>query len=179
MAMCGNLNRGGSARVSVHDVVVKAAGLAQRQVPSISVVRSDRVDIAVTIPGPSGLVAPVVRDVATRNISAVPADLADLAVDAGGGSLTPCEFDDGVLAVADVGIYGIDECWTTVDPPQSAMLAVGAVRQEPVVESGAILVCTVMHVTLSVDQRFVDRATAAEWMRAFLDTVTNPIQILM
>ena len=81
--------------------------------------------------------------------------------------------------MSNLGMYGTEEFSAIINPPQSAILAVGATRDEPVVEDGTLAVGTLMRVTLSVDHRPIDGSTAAEWMRAFVDVIENPLEILM
>jgi pyruvate dehydrogenase E2 component (dihydrolipoamide acetyltransferase) len=82
------------------------------------------------------------------------------------------------MSVTNLGMFGTEEFAAIINPPQSAILAVGAVRQEPVVEDAALAVGTVMRVTLSVDHRPVDGVVAAEWMRVFVSLMERPVQIL-
>ncbi|TXI53310.1 MULTISPECIES: dihydrolipoamide acetyltransferase family protein [Mycolicibacterium] len=185
LALRATLNSAGGQKVSVNDLVVKAAARAHTLVPAMNVVWNDdairryqQVDIAVAVASPRGLVTPVVRDVARRSISAVAAELGELAGRARDGKLGQHEIEGGAFCVSNLGMYGTEEFAAIINPPQSAILAVGAARQEPVVDDGALAVGTVMRVTLSVDHRPIDGSTAAEWMRAFVGVVENPVQIL-
>jgi pyruvate dehydrogenase E2 component (dihydrolipoamide acetyltransferase) len=180
-----DLNRIGEPKVSVNDLVVKAAARAHTLVPAMNVIwtdtatrQFDTVDIAVAVGSPRGLVTPVVRDVARRSVSAVARELGQLAARARDGKLRQREIEGGAFCVSNLGMYGTEEFSAIINPPQSAILAVGAAREEPVVEAGAITVGTVMRVTLSVDHRPIDGATAAEWMRAFVDVIENPLEVL-
>ena len=186
LALRADLNRAGDTKVSVNDLVVKAAARAHTLVPAMNVIwtedatrRFGTVDIAVAVASPRGLVTPVVRDVARRSVSTVAADLADLAARAREGKLHQRDIEGGSFCVSNLGMYGTEEFSAIINPPQSAILAVGAARDEPVVEDGALAVGTLMRVTLSVDHRPIDGSTAAEWMRAFVDVIENPLEILM
>ena len=185
LALRADLNSTGEDKVSVNDLVVKAAARAHILVPAMNVIWTDTatrgfdsVDIAVAVASPRGLVTPVVRDVARRAISAVAQELGDLAARARDGKLYQRDIEGGAFCVSNLGMYGTEEFSAIINPPQSAILAVGAARQEPVVEDGALAVGTVMRVTLSVDHRPIDGATAAEWMRAFVAVIENPLEIL-
>jgi len=176
----------GKTKVSVNDLVVKAAARAHALVPTMNVVwtehavrRFDTVDIAVAVASRRGLVTPVVRDVSRRSIITVSADLADLAERARLGKLAQHEIEGGAFCISNLGMYGTEEFSAIINPPQSAILAVGAALSKPVVEAGELAVATVMQVTLSVDHRPIDGSIAAEWMRAFVGIVENPVQILL
>jgi len=119
-----------------------------------------------------------VRDVARRSITAVSAEVSELAERARSGRLAQRDIEGGTFCISNLGMYGTEEFSAIINPPQSAILAVGAARSEPVVQDGELAVATVMRVTLSVDHRPIDGATAAEWMRAFVGTIENPLLIL-
>jgi pyruvate dehydrogenase E2 component (dihydrolipoamide acetyltransferase) len=120
----------------------------------------------------------VVRSVERLSITEVAAATQDLAARAKDKKLQQSELEGGTISVSNLGMYGTEEFSAIINPPHAAILAVGAARQEPVVVDGALAVATVMHVTLSVDHRPVDGATAAEWMRTFLGLLEHPAQIL-
>lgn len=175
-----------AAKVSVNDLIIKAAARAHTIVPAMNVVwtkdavrRFDAVDIAVAVSTNRGLLTPVVRDAARRSLSAVSAEVRELAERARLGTLTQREIEGGSFCISNLGMYGTEEFSAIINPPQSAILAVGAARSEPVVQDGELAVATVMRVTLSVDHRPVDGSIAAEWMRTFVGIVENPLQILL
>jgi pyruvate dehydrogenase E2 component (dihydrolipoyllysine-residue acetyltransferase) len=180
------LNDGSSAaRVSVNDLVIKAVARAHQLVPAMNVIWTpdalhsfDSVDIGVAISGPRGLVTPVVRSVERHAISALAAMIADLIERAGTGRLQQRELEGGTTCVTNLGMFGVEQFSAIINPPQSSILAVGAVHDAPVVKHGKLRVGSVMHVTLSADHRAVDGTTAAEWMRAFVALVEHPVQIL-
>jgi pyruvate dehydrogenase E2 component (dihydrolipoamide acetyltransferase) len=173
-------------KVSVNDLIIKAAARAHTIVPAMNVVwtkdavrRFDVVDIAVAVATNRGLLTPVVRDAARRSLSAVSADVSELAEHARLGSLTQREIEGGSFCISNLGMYGTEEFSAIINPPQSAILAVGATLSEPVVQDGEIAIATVMRVTLSVDHRPIDGSIAAQWMRTFVGIVENPLQILL
>jgi pyruvate dehydrogenase E2 component (dihydrolipoamide acetyltransferase) len=175
----------GTPKVSVNDLVLKAAARAHTLVPAMNVIwtddairRFDAVDIAVAVASDRGLVTPVVRDVARRSITALSAEVAELAERARSGKLAQRDIEGGTFCISNLGMYGTEEFSAIINPPQSAILAVGAARSEPVVTDGELAVASVMRVTLSVDHRPIDGATAAEWMRAFVATIESPLLIL-
>ena len=174
------------AKVSVNDLIIKAAARAHTIVPAMNVVwtkdavrRFDAVDIAVAVATNRGLLTPLVRDAARRSLSAVSADVSALAERARLGRLTQREIEGGSFCISNLGMYGTEEFSAIINPPQSAILAVGAALSEPVVDDGELAIATVMRVTLSVDHRPIDGSIAAEWMRTFVGLVENPLQILI
>ena len=180
------LNDGSSAaRVSVNDLVIKAAARAHQLVPAMNVIWTpdalhsfDSVDVGVAIASPRGLVTPVVRSVERQTISALAAMIADLVERARAGRLQQRELEGGTICVTNLGMFGVEQFSAIINPPQSSILAVGAVHDAPIVKHGKLRVGKVMHVTLSADHRAVDGTTAAEWMRAFVALVEHPAQIL-
>lgn len=179
------LNEGAHVRISVNDLVVKAAARAHQLVPAMNVIWTPAAirsfpsaDISVAIATDGGLVTPVLRAVEQRSVSAVAASVRDFAERARTGALRQEELQGGTLTVTNLGMFGTEEFAAIINPPQSAILAVGAARQEPVVRNGKLNVGTVLRVTLSVDHRPVDGVVAAEWMRAFTALLENPTRIL-
>ncbi|GAA4558881.1 2-oxo acid dehydrogenase subunit E2 [Planotetraspora kaengkrachanensis] len=179
------LNDGAPVRVSLNDLVIKAVAGAHLLVPAMNVVwapdavRSfSSVDVSVAIATERGLVTPVLRSVERMTVSSVASAVKDFAERARAGRLRQDELEGGTISVTNLGMYGTEDFAAIINPPQAAILAVGAARQEPVVRDGGLEVGTVMRVTLSVDHRPVDGVVAAEWMRAFLSLVENPVRIL-
>jgi pyruvate dehydrogenase E2 component (dihydrolipoamide acetyltransferase) len=181
------LNEGASGvRISLTDLVIKAVARAHQLVPAMNVVWTPdavrsftSVDVGVAIASPRGLVTPVLRAVDRSGIAAVAAAVGDLVERAGSGRLTPHELEGGTTTVTNLGMFGTENFAAIINPPQASILAVGAVRSAPVVKKGKLAVGSVMEVTLSVDHRAVDGATAAEWMRAFVSVIQHPAQILL
>jgi pyruvate dehydrogenase E2 component (dihydrolipoamide acetyltransferase) len=177
-----------SARVSVsvNDLVVTAAARAHVQVPAMNVlwapdaVRSfSGVDIAVAVATDRGLVTPVLRNVGQMTLSAVAAATSDLVGRARSGHLQQDELEGGTLTVTNLGMFGTESFAAIINPPQAAILAVGAALEKPVVAKGKLKVGTVMSFTLSIDHRPIDGATAAQWMATFLSLLEQPVRILL
>jgi pyruvate dehydrogenase E2 component (dihydrolipoamide acetyltransferase) len=180
------LNTTGSVRVSVNDFVVLAAARAHVDVPAMNViwtqdaVRSfDRVDVALAVSSDSGLLTPVLRGVDQMSLSAVASATADLVARTRAGTIRQDELEGGALSVTNLGMFGTEKFTAIINPPQSAILAVGAARQEPHVRRGKLTVATRMHVTLSVDHRPIDGALAAQWMSVFLELLEEPVRLLL
>jgi pyruvate dehydrogenase E2 component (dihydrolipoamide acetyltransferase) len=172
-------------KLSVNDFVVKAIALALRQVPAANamwtdeaILRFETVDVSVAVATDGGLMTPVLRDADRKSISATSRELKALAAKARGGKLKPEEFQGGGFTVSNLGMYGIRQFAAIINPPQSAILAVGAAEQRPVVRDGAVTVRTIMTCTLSADHRSVDGAVGAQFLAAFRAYVEEPLSML-
>jgi pyruvate dehydrogenase E2 component (dihydrolipoamide acetyltransferase) len=139
----------------------------------------DTVDLAIAVASDGGLVTPVVRNVTGQSITAIAAVTRDLAERARGGGLKQHELVGGTMTISNLGMYGTEEFAAIINPPQSAILAVGGAKKQPVVIDDQVTIATVVQFTLSVDHRPVDGAVAAEWMKTFVEIVENPMRILI
>src|SRR4051812_982565 len=180
-----DLNDGVDVRISVNDLLVKAVAKAHQQVPEMNVVWTGDairsftgVDVAVAVATDRGLVTPVLTGVERRSITDVARATQDFAARAREGRLQQSELEGGSVTVSNLGMYGVEEFAAIINPPQAAILAVGATKQEAVVTDGRLEVATVLRVTLSVDHRPVDGAIAARWMAAFIALLERPVRIL-
>src|SRR4051794_26289047 len=180
-----DLNEGADVRISVNDLVVKAVAKAHQQVPEMNVVWAGDairsftgVDVSVAVATDTGLVTPVLTGVERRSITDVARATQDFAARAREGRLQQSELEGGSVTVSNLGMYGVEEFAAIINPPQAAILAVGAARQEAVVTDGRLEVATVLRVTVSVDHRPVDGAIAARWMAAFVALLERPVRIL-
>ena len=186
LALRSEINAGAGPKVSVNDLVVKAVGRAHTLVPDLNVIWTgdairhfSQVDVSVAVATENGLVTPVVRGVDRLSLHQLVATTQDLIVRAKDKKLQQSELEGGTISVTNLGMFGTEEFAAIINPPQAAIIAVGAARPEPVVLDGALAVATVMRVTLSVDHRPVDGATAAQWMKVFVELLENPAQILV
>jgi pyruvate dehydrogenase E2 component (dihydrolipoamide acetyltransferase) len=185
LEMRAELNDGADVRVSVNDLIVKAVAKAHQLVPAMNVVWTGDairsfggVDVSVAVATGSGLVTPVLTGVERRSITDVAAATQDFVARAREGRLQQSELEGGSVTVTNLGMYGVEEFAAILNPPQAAILAVGAAKQEAVVTDGRLEVATVLRVTLSADHRPVDGATAAQWMSAFVGLLERPVRIL-
>lgn len=181
----GQANAMPGVRVSVNDLLLKAAAAAFGRIPNANVIWTDdamrrfrTVDIAVAVATKKGLVAPVVRDIASLSLTQLSATVADLVERARAGRLQQHELEGGAFSISNLGMYGAREFSAILNPPQSGILAVGASRDAAVVDDGQVGIAKVMTVTMSVDHRAVDGALAAEWLAAFTDIVESPVSML-
>ena len=185
LALRAEINADDAVRVSVNDLVVKAVASAHQRVPEMNVAwaadalhKFDVVDVAVAVATERGLMTPVVRDVGSHSLTAVASSVRDLAERARDGKLKQHELEGGSITVSNLGMYGTEEFAAIINPPQSAIVAVGAVREQPVVEDGVVVPGQVMSLTLSVDHRSVDGALAARWLAVLVDLLERPTRVL-
>jgi pyruvate dehydrogenase E2 component (dihydrolipoamide acetyltransferase) len=172
-------------KLSVNDFIIKACALALQQVPEANAVwAGDRVlqfkksDVAVAVAIEGGLFTPVLRDAENKSLSALSSEMKDLAKRARDRKLAPQEYQGGSFAISNLGMFGIDNFDAIINPPHAAILAVGAGVAKAIVKNGAIVVGTVMSVTLSVDHRVIDGAVGAKLMTAIKDNLENPMAML-
>jgi pyruvate dehydrogenase E2 component (dihydrolipoamide acetyltransferase) len=186
VALRAEANESSPVKLSINDFVLKAAATAFLSVPEANatwgetaVTRYSTVDMSVAVAIDGGLVTPVLRSVERMTLSEIARAVADLAERARAGKLRQHELEGGSFAVSNLGMYGITEFSAIINPPQSAILAVGRARPEAVVVDGQIEVGTIMTVTLSADHRVLDGALAAQWLAAFVSAVENPLGMLV
>jgi pyruvate dehydrogenase E2 component (dihydrolipoamide acetyltransferase) len=173
-------------KLSVNDFIIKACALALQKVPAAnSVWAGDRTlqlkpsDVAVAVAIEGGLFTPVLKDAEMKSLSALSAEMKDLAKRARDRKLQPHEYQGGTFAISNLGMFGIDNFDAVINPPHGAILAVGAGVKKPVVgKDGELTVATVMSVTLSVDHRVIDGALGAELLQAIVDNLENPMVML-
>jgi pyruvate dehydrogenase E2 component (dihydrolipoamide acetyltransferase) len=173
-------------RLSVNDLVIKAAALTLRRVPRVNaswtdeaLVVYDDVDISVAVSIPEGLITPIIRKADQKGLAAISNEMKDLAARAKSGKLKPEEFQGGGFSISNMGMYGVSNFSAIINPPQSAILAVAAGQPRAVVHEGALAVATVMTVTMSVDHRVVDGALGAEWLAEFKRIVEDPLSLML
>jgi len=174
-------------KVSVNDFVVKAYALALQRVPAANavwaedrVLQFERSDVGVAVAIEGGLFTPVIRSADTKSLSAISAEIKELAGRARERKLKPSEYQGGSAAVSNLGMFGIREFSAIVNPPHATILAVGAGERRPVeTEDGGVRFESRMTVTLSVDHRVVDGALGAELLAAFKAIIENPLSALI
>jgi pyruvate dehydrogenase E2 component (dihydrolipoamide acetyltransferase) len=173
-------------KLSVNDFVIKAMALALQRVPNANAVwAEDRVlkfkhsDVGVAVAIEGGLFTPVIRKAEQKTLSAISAEMKDLAGRARTRKLKPDEYQGGTTAVSNLGMFGIKNFQAVINPPHATILAVGAGEQRVVVKNGAPAVVNAMTVTLSVDHRVVDGALGAEVLQAFKGLMESPMGMLV
>ncbi len=177
---------GRGVKLSVNDFIIKACAVALQQVPDANAVwAGDRIlrlkpsDVAVAVAVEGGLFTPVLRDAQQKSLSALSAEMKDLATRARTRKLAPHEYQGGSFAISNLGMFGIENFDAVINPPHGSILAVGAGIKTPVVgPDGAVTVATMMSMTLSVDHRVIDGALGAEFLRAIIENLQNPMAML-
>ncbi len=184
-AAASQASSSGPAKVSVNDLVVKAVAVALRAHPEVNVsytgeklLRHRRIHVGVAVALPDGLIVPVIRDADTLTLREISARTRDLAQRARANKLAPEEFTGSTFTVSNLGMFGVDHFTAVINPPEAAILAVGATQQEAVVRNGSIVVGNTMRVTLSIDHRALDGATAAKFLADLAALLENPLTAL-
>jgi pyruvate dehydrogenase E2 component (dihydrolipoamide acetyltransferase) len=172
-------------KVSVNDLLIKACATALQRVPECNAQFTEeailvhrRIDISVAVAIPDGLITPIVRNADQKSVVAIAKEVRDLASRARAKKLKPEEFTDGTFSISNLGMFGIDEFSAVINPPEGAILAVGQVRDEPVVKDGAVKPGKKLAMTLSCDHRVVDGAVGAAFLAELRALLEHPIRIL-
>ena len=169
-------------KISVNDIIVKVAGLTLNKVPECNVswtnestkfFKPSDISVAVAIDG--GLITPIVRNVEEKGIHKISSEIKDLVEKAKNGTLSPNEYNGGTFSISNLGMYGIKNFTAIINPPQSAILAVGSGQKLPIVKDDKVVICNVMNVTLSCDHRAIDGAIGAKFLQVFKKIIENPI----
>ena len=173
-------------KISLNDLVIRAAAMALIDVPDANVSwegdhtrRFQHADIAMAVAIDGGLVTPIIWAAETMGLAALSKTTADLAERARHGQLRAADYSGGSFTISNLGMYGVREFAAVINPPQAAILAVGAGEQRPVVVDGALAAATVMTVTLSADHRAVDGAVGARWLQSFKGFIEHPVTMLL
>lgn len=176
----------GAYKLSVNDLVIKAAAITLRRVPKVNAAWTDDgivvfedVDISIAVSIPDGLITPIIFGADRKGLIAISSEMKDLASRAKAGKLKPQEFQGGGFSISNMGMYGVKDFAAIINPPQAGILAVSAGEPRAVVKDGALAIATQMTVQLSVDHRVIDGALAAEWLAAFKAIVEDPLQMML
>ena len=177
---------GEGVKISVNDMIVRAAAQALMQVPDVNgSYEADGcryfadADICIAVALEGGLVTPVIPAAQDKGLAEISQLSKQLASQARDGSLPPEAYAGGTFTISNLGMYGIREFAAVINPPQGAILAVGAGEQRAVVKNGELAIATVMSVTLSADHRVVDGALGAQLMKVFKGFIENPVTMLL
>jgi pyruvate dehydrogenase E2 component (dihydrolipoamide acetyltransferase) len=180
------LNAGGDVKITVNDMIVKAASLAMRKFPALNasfaddaLIMHDYIHAGIAVATDNGLLAPAVTDTDKKSLGTLSAEAKDLIGRTRSGKATPDELGRGTFSVSNLGMYPVDSFVAIINPPQAAIVAVGAVSEQPVVRGGQIVIGNVMKATISVDHRVADGAVAAEYMQELKRLLETPMLILL
>lgn len=172
-------------KISVNDIIVKAAASALVKHPFVNASYQDRnirfyeqADIGVAVAIDEGLITPVVRGANLKGFLEIAAEIKDLAAKAKAKKLQPEEYTGATFSISNLGMFGIKEFTAIINPPESGILAVGGATPTPVVRDGEIVVRSIMNVTMSCDHRVIDGATGAKFLQTFKRMLEQPAMML-
>ena len=178
-------------KISINDLVVKASAKALLKFPTLNssyatsadgqlgVARHQQINVSVAVALEDGLVAPVVRDTDKKALSTIAGEIKDMAGRARAGKIKQNELESATFQVSNLGMFDVVEFTSIIPAPLAASLSVGAVRQTPVVRNGELAVGEMMYVTLSVDHRVADGATAAQFLQELRRLLESPMSLLV
>jgi len=173
-------------KVSINDVIIKVAAATLIQHPQVNASFQDKTvryyehaDIAVAVATESGLITPVIRSADLKSLSEIAIETRELVTRARARKLKPEEYTAGTFSISNLGMFGIDEFTAVINPPEGAILAVGAMTPKPVVRDNQIVIRQTMRVTMSCDHRVVDGAIGAEFLQTFKKILENPLYLFV
>lgn len=186
LALRAQINQTASQKVSVNDLIVKAVAVTLQAMPEMNVSWTDEallhyhdVDISVAVSTDAGLITPVVRNANNLSLSALSQNVRQLAERARDGKLQPHEYQGGSFTISNLGMYGVQNFAAIINPPQAAILAVGAAERRVIADGDDMVIAQMLSMTLSVDHRAIDGALAARWLARFKETLEAPLSILI
>jgi pyruvate dehydrogenase E2 component (dihydrolipoamide acetyltransferase) len=181
-----NANLGDDEKISVNDIIVKAAAMSLLRHPWVNASYQDKnvrfyeqADIGVAVAIDEGLITPVVRGANLKGLTEISAEIKDLAAKAKSKKLQPEEYTGATFSISNLGMMGIKEFTAIINPPEAAIIAVGGANPTPVVRDGQVVVRSIMNVTMSCDHRIVDGATGAKFLQTFKQMLETPAMMLM
>lgn len=186
MALRKQLNAAGNVKITVNDMLVKASAIAMTKFPALNasfaddaLLYHDYINVGIAVATDNGLLAPAVTDVDKKSLGTISAEAKELISRTRVGKATPDELGRGTYSTSNLGMYPVDSFVAIINPPQAAIIAVGAVAEQPVVRNGEIVIGQMMKATISVDHRVADGAVAAEYMQELKRLLENPMLILL
>lgn len=180
------INASGDYKVSFNDLIIKAVAAALRRHPKVnadwmgeSIRYNNHIHIGVAVAVEEGLVVPVVKFADSKGIAQLGAEIKDLAGRARDKKIKPEEMQGGTFAVSNLGMYGIEDFTSIINPPNGCILSVGQIKQTPVVKNGQIVPGNVMKLSLSCDHRVVDGAVGSDFLKTLKELIENPVMMLV
>jgi pyruvate dehydrogenase E2 component (dihydrolipoamide acetyltransferase) len=173
-------------KVSINDLIIKAAAWALIKNPDVNASFQDKVvryferaDVGVAVATDNGLITPIIRAAESKSIVEINSEIGELAHRARARKLTPDEYTGATFSVSNLGMYGVDEFTAVINPPEGAILAVGAMAPKPVVKNNAVTIAQTMRVTMSCDHRVIDGAVGAQFLQSFKQAMENPLHLVV
>ncbi len=180
------INSTDGVKVSFNDMIIKAVSMALKKHPKVNadwmgdfIRYNDHIHIGVAVAVDEGLVVPVVRFADGKGISQLGEEIKDLASRARDKKLKPEEMQGGTFAVSNLGMYGIEDFTSIINPPNGCILSVGQIKETPVVKNGQIVPGNVMKLSLSCDHRVVDGAVGSAFLQTLKSMIENPVTMLV
>jgi pyruvate dehydrogenase E2 component (dihydrolipoamide acetyltransferase) len=174
------------AKVSINDIIIKVAAVALIQHPQVNASFQDKTvrhyehaDIGVAVATDNGLITPIVRAADVKSLLDIASEVRELAGRARTRKLKPEEYMGATFSISNLGMFGIDEFTAVINPPEAAILAVGAMKPRPVVRDDEIEIHQMMRVTMSCDHRVVDGAVGAQFLQTFKQILENPLYLFL
>jgi pyruvate dehydrogenase E2 component (dihydrolipoamide acetyltransferase) len=181
-----SMNEISPVKISFNDMVIKATAAAIRQNPDVNVSwRGDKmrknhhIHIGVAVAVQDGLLVPVIRFAENKSLSHIAAEVKDLAKKAHDKKLQPSEWEGSTFTVSNLGMFGVEDFTAIINPPDACILAIGGIKETPVVKDGQVVPGNVMKVTLSCDHRAVDGAVGAAFLKTLKGLLEDPVRILI
>jgi pyruvate dehydrogenase E2 component (dihydrolipoamide acetyltransferase) len=173
-------------KISINDIIIKVVAAALIQHPEVNASYQEKIvryyeqaDIGVAVAIEDGLITPVVRAANQKTLSQIAAEVRELAERARSKRLKPEEYTGATFSISNLGMFGIDEFTAVINPPEGAILAVGAMTAKPVVRENEIVIRQMMRVTMSCDHRVIDGATGARFLQTFKKILENPLYLVV
>jgi pyruvate dehydrogenase E2 component (dihydrolipoamide acetyltransferase) len=174
------------AKVSINDLFVRACAVVLRQHPGVnaswggdSILRHERINVGIAVATDDGLLVPVITDADRKSLGTIATESTALAARARSGALSLAEMSGGTFTISNLGMFGIDQFTAVLNPPEAAILAVGAASDVPVVRDGVLVAVPKVKMTLTVDHRVLDGATAAAFLRDLTRLLEEPLRIVV
>lgn len=181
-----SINAQGDVKISFNDFVVKASSMALRKHPAINsswlgdkIRRNNHINIGVAMAVEDGLLVPVVRFADNKSLSQISAEVKEYSAKAKSKKLQPQDWEGNTFTISNLGMYDIEEFTAIINPPDACILAVGSIKQKPVVKNGAVVPGNVMKLTLSCDHRVVDGASGAAFLKTLKEYLEQPVMMLV
>jgi pyruvate dehydrogenase E2 component (dihydrolipoyllysine-residue acetyltransferase) len=182
----GGRGHGADVKITVTDLLTRACAAALAAHPEVNVswdetriLRHRHVSIGIAVAIGDGLIVPVIRDADRKTLTEIAREAHDLTARARERKLTPDELAGGTFTISNLGMYGIRQFTAVINPPQAAILAVGEATRQPVVHGDQVTIATTMALTLSIDHRAVDGATAARFLTRLRELIERPLDIVL
>ena len=180
------MNEVAPVKISFNDIVLKATAAALRLHPDVNVSwqedtlrKNQHIHIGVAVAVEEGLLVPVVRFADNKSLSHISAEVKDLATKATNKQLQPTDWEGNTFTISNLGMFGIEEFTAIINPPDACILAVGGIKQTPIVKDGEVVPGNVMKVTLSCDHRAVDGAVGAAFLKTLKELLEDPVRIMI